>query len=76
MANGLTEARDREIARLEEEMMRWTKGTMSHWNYYQSAALNGNGERDAALASVMCSIADAAEVQKLSFAIQALRAGQ
>lgn len=69
MGNAITEARDREIKALEEEMKEWVKGKRSHWNYYITTK-----QDDPADASVLCSIADACEVIKLSAAIQALAA--
>lgn len=70
MANGITEQRDQLIADLEDEMMLWVKGERTHWNYYCSIVSSP------ADASALCSVADAAEVQKYSAAILALRSGQ
>ncbi len=70
MANARTEARDRKIKALEDEMMEWVEGRKSWTNLIRGMSPS----QDNAFETVLIAQADAAEVQKLSAAIIALRA--
>ena len=63
--------RAKKIAKLEEEMLEWVAGRRSSVNAI--AGMSGTG--DNAWEQMLISQVDVAEVQKLSAAIVALRAG-
>jgi hypothetical protein len=63
--------RQRKIAELTAEMLDWAEGRKSHWNEVLTACPDPERRTEA---FATCAGADAAEVQKLSAAIQALAA--